>query len=114
MEKRNAVSALASLAQDSRLDIFRLLVQAGASGLSAGKISESMGVSPSSLSFHLKELTLGNMVTSRQEGRFVIYKANFDTMNDLLAFLTENCCGGNVCLSTPTPACKPETTKEMK
>lgn len=114
MEKKSAVSALASLAQGSRLDIFRLLVQAGSDGLSAGKISEATGIPPSSLSFHLKELTLGNMVSSRHEGRFILYKANFETMNGLLAFLTENCCGGNVCLSITPSACKSETTKEMK
>lgn len=103
METNIAISALASLAQDSRLSIFRTLVQSGPDGLAAGKISETTGIPPSSLSFHLKELTHAGMVTSRQEGRFVIYAANFDTMNALIAFLTENCCGGKSCM----PACAP-------
>lgn len=102
METSNAVAALAALAQDSRLAIFRLLVQAGPAGLAAGKISEAIGIPPSSLSFHLKELTHANMVSSRQEGRFVIYEANFSTITALVAFLSENCCGGQPCeLSFP-------------
>ncbi len=111
METRNAVSALSSLAQESRLAVFRLLVQAGEEGLAAGEISRLTGIPPSSLSFHLKELTLGQMVASRQEGRFVIYKAQFDTMNALLAFLTQNCCGGQPCL--PLPTCQPDALKEL-
>src|SRR4051794_25528188 len=97
METTNAVKALAAIAQDSRLAIFRALVQAGPDGLPAGKIGELLGIPPSSLSFHMKELTHAEMVNSRQEGRFVIYAANFSTMNALLAFLTDNCCGGNPC-----------------
>lgn len=98
METKTAVLALAALAQESRLTIFRTLVQAGADGLPAGKISELTGIVPSSLSFHLKELSHAAMVNSRQDGRFVIYTANFDTVNALLGFLTENCCGGASCL----------------
>jgi len=98
METKSAVAALAALAQDSRLAIFRLLVQAGPEGVAAGKISETLGIPPSSLSFHMKELTRANLAVSRQESRFVIYSANFQAMNDLLAFLTENCCGGQPCL----------------
>lgn len=101
----NVVASLAALAQDSRLAIFRALVQAGPAGLSAGKIAETTGAAPSSVSFHMKELTHADMVTSRHEGRFVIYKANFATINALVAFLTENCCGGNPCTPTHTPAC---------
>ncbi len=91
------VAALAALAQESRLSIFRLLVQAGPAGLAAGKISEAAGIAPSSLSFHLKEMSHAQMISSRQDGRFVIYSANFDTMNTLIGFLTENCCGGVPC-----------------
>ncbi len=98
MEIKSIVSALAALAQESRLTIFRLLVQAGPAGLPAGKISEATGIAPSSLSFHLKEMSHADMVTSRQEGRFVIYTANFQTMNTLIAFLTENCCQGMPCM----------------
>ncbi len=97
METLNAVAALAALAQDSRLAIFRLLVQVGPVGMAAGKISEATNIPPSSLSFHLKELTHANMVISRQEGRFVIYEANFSTITALVAFLSENCCGGQSC-----------------
>jgi len=99
------VTALAALAQDSRLAIFRALVAAGPTGLSAGKIGEAIGVSPSSVSFHMKELAHADMVTSRQDGRFVIYAANFATMNTLLAFLTENCCGGNPCAPVCSVVC---------
>ncbi|WP_211444081.1 ArsR/SmtB family transcription factor [Collimonas humicola] len=105
MKTNSAVAALAALAQDSRLAIFRALVQAGPNGLPAGKISEAIGISPSSLSFHMKELTHADMVTSRHEGRFVIYSANFATMSGLLAFLTDNCCGGNPCTPTRNFAC---------
>lgn len=97
METKHTVAALAAIAQESRLNVFRLLVQAGQSGLPAGKVSELTNIPPSSLSFHLKELTHANMVTSRQEGRFVIYSANFETMNALISFLTENCCAGVPC-----------------
>lgn len=91
------VTALAALAQESRLAIYRLLVQAGVDGLAAGKISESLGIAPSSLSFHMKELSHADLVNSRSEGRFVIYSANYEQMNNVLAYLTENCCGGAPC-----------------
>ncbi len=110
METKTVVTALAALAQDSRLAVFRALVQAGPAGLAAGKISELTDIPPSSLSFHLKELSHAHMVSSRQAGRFVIYTANFATMNTLLGFLTENCCGGNPC----TPACPPVCVTEKE
>jgi len=106
MKTKTAVTALAALAQDSRLAIFRILVQAGPSGLAAGKIGELTGIVPSSLSFHLKELARASLVEAQQAGRFVIYTANFATMNALLGFLTENCCGGNPCSPVCTPACE--------
>ena len=108
METKAAVTALAAIAQDSRLAIFRTLVQAGPAGLAAGRISELTGIAPSSLSFHLKELSHADMVDSRQAGRFVIYTANFETMNALLGFLTDNCCGGNPCSPVCSPACSTE------
>jgi DNA-binding transcriptional ArsR family regulator len=108
METSSAVAALAALAQESRLAVFRLLVQAGPAGLAAGKISEATGIPPSSLSFHLKELAHAGMATSRQEGRFVIYQANFSTAAELVAFLTENCCGGNPCMPLCGPASPPD------
>ncbi|MFZ6815324.1 ArsR/SmtB family transcription factor [Undibacterium sp. Rencai35W] len=112
METKQAVAALAAIAQDSRLAIFRLLVQSGPDGLIASKISENLGIAPSSLSFHLKELTHANMISVTQNGRFMIYVANFTTMNALLGFLTENCCGGNPCSSTS--ACTAAADTEAK
>lgn len=103
METLEIVKALGAIAHESRLAVFRLLIQAGPEGLAAGKLAELTGLAPSSLSFHLKELVLAEMVTSKQEGRFVIYSAKYETMNVVLAYLTENCCGGNPC--TPVTAC---------
>ncbi|OZA30065.1 MAG: transcriptional regulator [Hydrogenophilales bacterium 17-61-9] len=108
METKTVVSALAALAQDSRLAVFRALVQAGPAGLAAGKISEITRIPPSSLSFHLKELSHAGLAHARQDGRFVIYTAQFDTMNALLGFLTENCCGGNPCSPVCLPVCPTE------
>ena len=108
METKTVVTALAALAQDSRLAIFRALVQAGPAGLAAGRISELTGIAPSSLSFHLKELSHAGLASSQQSGRNVIYRAEFAAMNDLLGFLTENCCGGNPCSPVCTPACPTE------
>jgi len=107
VETKFVVTALSAIAQESRLAIFRLLVQVGPFGLSAGKIAEALEIPPSSLSFHLKELSYAGLVTSRQESRFVIYSANFETMNALIAYLTENCCGGSPCTPTRMPACPP-------
>ncbi|KUY71310.1 helix-turn-helix transcriptional regulator [Burkholderia sp. RF4-BP95] len=103
MEMNQTIAALSALAHESRLAVFRALVQAGPSGLPAGQIATLLDVPPSSLSFHLKELAHAQLVTSRQEGRFVFYCANFATMNALIGYLTENCCGGNPC--TPATAC---------
>ena len=107
---KHAVTALAALAQESRLAVFRRLVQAGPAGLAAGKIGTATGIAPSSLSFHLKELLHAGLVTSRQDGRFVIYTASFPTAAALVAFLTENCCGGQACEVTCAPSdCKVPT-----
>ncbi|MDF9391675.1 MULTISPECIES: ArsR/SmtB family transcription factor [Methylococcus] len=102
MESKSVVTALAALAQESRLAVFRLLIQAGPEGLSAGRVAEALGIAPSSLSFHLKELAHAGLVRSRQESRYVIYSANFEVMNELIGFLTENCCRGAPC-TTSTP-----------
>jgi ArsR family transcriptional regulator len=99
MEIKLAITALSALAHESRLTIFRVLVQAGQAGLSAGKISEMLQIAPSSLSFHLKELANSDLVTASQQGRFVIYAAKYPTMNSLLAYLSENCCEGVSCTS---------------
>ena len=94
METKNAVQILASLAQEARLEIFRLLVQAGPSGLAAGDIATKLDIPPSTLSFHLKELSSAGLVKSESSGRFIYYSAAFDVMNGLLDYLTENCCQG--------------------
>lgn len=105
METKNAIIALAALAQDSRLAVFRLLVQAGPEGLAASRIAEQLGLAPSSLSFHLKELSHADMVEAKPQGRSIIYSANFMTMNSLLGYLTENCCGGNPCGPATVSCC---------
>ena len=110
MDTKPAIAALAALAQESRLATFRLLVQSGPEGLPATRTADALGVPPSSLSFHLKELTHAGLVVPRQDGRFIIYSANFDTMNALLGFLTENCCGGNPCTPLAQAACTSSAT----
>jgi ArsR family transcriptional regulator len=95
-----AVQALSALAQGSRLAIFRLLVQAGPAGLAAGSIGEKLDLPPATLSFHLAGLTRAGLARSRQEGRFVIYSADFGSMNALVDYLTENCCKGESCETT--------------
>lgn len=110
MQTKQVLTALAALAQESRLAVFRLLVQAGPAGLAASKIAEQLDIAPSSLSFHLKELTHARLLASRQEGRFVIYSANIGAMNGLIGFLTENCCGGIPCAPAGGAACAPGGT----
>ena len=105
MQTKQVIAALGALAQETRLAVFRLLVQAGPQGMAATKISEQVGIPASSLSFHLKEMLHADLVTSRQESRFVIYAANFSTMSTLIEFLTDNCCGGNPCTTTDSSLC---------
>jgi ArsR family transcriptional regulator len=106
MQTKNVILALAALAQESRLNVFRLLVRIGPEGLAASKIAEELNLPPSSLSFHLKELAHADLVIPRQDGRFIIYAVNFDTMNEVMAFLTDSCCGGNPCLPKKKVVCK--------
>lgn len=94
MNTLTAVNLLSSIAQEARLNIFRLLVQAGEAGLAAGMIAEQLTIPASTLSFHLKELSHAGLINAQQTGRFVYYSANYEAMNNLLAFLTENCCQG--------------------
>lgn len=103
MEMNQAIRALAALAQETRLSAFRLLVQAGEEGVSAGTLAERLGVANATLSFHLKELSHAGLIRSRQESRHIYYSADFAAMNTLLQFLTENCCGGVPCV--PEVAC---------
>jgi ArsR family transcriptional regulator len=105
MEKTDVVAALAALAQGNRLDVFRLLVQAGPGGMTAGAIAETLDVPPNTLTFHFDRLRMAGLATVRRDGRSMIYAAQFETMNSLLGFLTENCCGGASC--TPATTCKP-------
>lgn len=107
MDTKATISALAALAQESRLAVFRLLVQAGPAGLAASRISEQLAIPPSSLSFHLKELTHAGLLAARQDGRFVFYSANIDTMNGLIGFLLDNCCGGVPCNAAGAATCTP-------
>src|SRR3954454_4007498 len=94
MEKDDAITALAALAQESRLDVFRLLVQAGPAGLAAGVVAEKLSLAPNTLSFHLDRLRTAGLISVKREGRSLIYAARYETMNSLLAYLTKNCCGG--------------------
>src|ERR1700733_7415218 len=94
MEKSDAVAALAALAQDNRLDVFRLLVKAGPGGLPAGRVAEKLDLAPNTLTFHFDRLRVAGLVTVRREGRSMIYAARYETMDGLLAFLSENCCKG--------------------
>lgn len=102
MEKTDAVTALAALAQDNRLDVFRRLVQAGPKGMAAGAIAEALDLAPNTLTFHFDRLRMAGLATVRREGRSMIYAARFETMNALVGFLTENCCGGVSCAAAPS------------
>jgi DNA-binding transcriptional ArsR family regulator len=106
MDKNRALTALSGLAQESRLDIFRLLVEQGPEGLPAGTIAEKLDLPNATLSFHLKELTHAKLVTARQAGRFIYYSANFGTMSGLVDYLTENCCRGATCDIACAPVIK--------
>src|SRR5580692_6228019 len=105
MEKLDAVAGLAALTQENRLDVFRLLVQAGPDGIPAGEIADALGIAPNTLTFHFDRLRMAGLVSVRREGRSMIYAARYETMNALLGYLTDNCCGGVPC--TPAVACKP-------
>jgi ArsR family transcriptional regulator, arsenate/arsenite/antimonite-responsive transcriptional repressor len=94
MKKTHAVTALSALAQDSRLDIFRLLVQAGPDGMAAGRVAEALDLAPNTLTFHFDRLRNAGLVKARRDGRSILYAARFEAMNGLVDFLTENCCKG--------------------
>jgi ArsR family transcriptional regulator len=101
MEMKDATTALAALGQDTRLAVFRLLVEAGPAGLAAGVISDTLSVPPATLSFHLKELGSAGLVVAMPQGRSIHYRADFDAMQDLIGFLTHNCCGGDAAACRP-------------
>lgn len=110
MQPDRVITALAALAQEHRLAAFRLLVQAGAEGIAAGALAERVGVPPSSMSFHLAQLGHAGLVTQRRESRSIIYAADYAAMNGLMAYLTENCCGGLPC--EDSAACAPQPAME--
>jgi ArsR family transcriptional regulator, arsenate/arsenite/antimonite-responsive transcriptional repressor len=114
MDQKRAIAALGALAQETRLELFRLLVTCGPEGLPAGVIAERLSVLPSSLSFHLQQLVHAGLIAQRRLSRQLIYSAEYSTMNALLAYLTENCCGRDaVCapVCDPTAACAGATAK---
>ncbi len=104
MQKKGAIAALGALAQETRLDVFRLLVTQGPAGLPAGVIADRLGVLPASLTFHLQQLVHAGLISQRRLGRQLIYSAEYGAMNELLAYLTENCCGRGTSF---VPACNP-------
>jgi ArsR family transcriptional regulator len=106
MDSSATIRALAALAQEHRLAAFRLLVQAGQEGLPAGALAEKLGMASSSMSFHLAALAHAGLVSQRRQSRMIIYSANYAAMNGLMAYLTENCCGGQACVD-PVPCCPP-------
>lgn len=109
MEKSDAVAALAALAQDNRLDVYRLLVQAGPQGMPAGSVASALKLAPNTLTFHFDRLRTAGLVSVRRQGRSMIYAAQYETMNGLIAYLTDNCCqGAQVCAPE---VCKPSRTR---
>src|SRR5206468_10029509 len=111
-----AVAALAALAQEHRLAVFRLLVQAGHEGMSAGQVAEAVDLAPNTLTFHFDRLRVAGLVTVRREGRSMIYAARYEAMNALVGFLTENCCQGAAAQGAATscagPSCEPAVSKK--
>lgn len=107
MESSSVVKALAALAQASRLEIFRALVVAGEAGLTPGAVAEALGLAPNTLSFHLKELVHAELVSQERAGRNLIYRARFERMNAVLAYLTDNCCQGQPCAASPASTACP-------
>ena len=103
METLQIIDALSALAQATRLAVYRLLVEGGPEGLPAGAIGEKLDLPPATLSFHLAHLTRAGLLRSRQDGRFIIYSADFENMNRLVGYLTENCCGGVSCAPAQRP-----------
>ncbi len=110
MDLNSVIKALAALAQEHRLAVYRLLVQAGPDGMSAGILADKIGVPPSSMSFHLAQLANAGLVTQRRQSRSIIYSADYDAMNGVMDYLTENCCGGMSC--SAMTACSPQVSDQ--
>lgn len=115
MKERQALIAFGALAQETRLRIVRLLVKAGPDGLAAGAVAEAAGVTPSNVSFHLKELERGGLVAARRDSRSIVYSAEFDTLSGLIRFLMEDCCSGRpeICAPALASSCCTPDTKEI-
>lgn len=105
IDKQSVIAALGALAQETRLDVFRRLVQAGAAGVPAGGLGEQLGIPNATLSFHLQQLRHAGLVSSQRKGTQIIYAANYTTMNELLGYLTENCCQGDDTCCLPVASC---------
>src|ERR1700756_767242 len=114
MKKTDVVAALAALAQDNRLAVFRLLVEAGPEGMPAGAVAAALDLAPNTLTFHFDRLRQAGLVTVRREGRSMIYATRFETMNALLGYLTENCCKGAKDACAPAAECRPARKKRSK
>ena len=114
MHTKNAIAALAALAQETRLAIYRLLVERGPQGLAAGTIAEKLDLPPSSLSFHLAQLAHAGLILQRRESRSLIYSVDFAAMNSLMGYLSENCCGGNPTACLPSRAPAPQSLKKRR
>jgi DNA-binding transcriptional ArsR family regulator len=114
MKKHQALAALAALAQDNRLDVFRLLVEAGQEGMPAGAVADALKLAPNTLTFHFDRLREAGLVTVRRDGRSMIYAARYDTMNGLLGYLTENCCRGHADQCAPSASIRSATKTRQK
>src|SRR5690348_11421729 len=114
MKNNDAVSALAALAQENRLDVYRLLVRAGPEGMPAGNVASALKLAPNTLTFHFDRLRQAGLVTVRREGRSMIYAARYDAMNELLAYLTENCCQGRECPPRRSRTCAPSAPRRKE
>jgi ArsR family transcriptional regulator, arsenate/arsenite/antimonite-responsive transcriptional repressor len=114
MNKPHALAALAALAQDNRLDVFRLLVEAGPAGMPAGEVAQALKLAPNTLTFHFDRLREAGLVAVRREGRSMIYSAQYGAMNALIAYLTENCCQGAAEVREQAVVCKPASAKRAK
>ena len=114
MEQSEAIAALAALAQDNRLDVYRLLVQAGPEGMPAGNVASALKLAPNTLTFHFDRLRQAGLVAVRREGRSMIYAARYDVMNDLLGYLTENCCQGRECAPTMRRTSAPSASRRKE
>jgi DNA-binding transcriptional ArsR family regulator len=111
MKNSDAVSALSALAQENRLDVFRLLVQAGPEGMPAGEVADALDLAPNNLTFHFDRLREAGLVTVRRKGRSMIYAARFEVMNELIGFLTDNCCQGAACIPAAGKSARAKQSK---